>query len=565
MRLLLVVASPLTTTGFTTAWTTRRRAAMGDVVVVGALPKDLSSPEVDVTTTTAASDPPRDVTSSPHDDGVEEEEDSHSTEEMTDLIKQVNGQESSTTTSAADNEQKQQQRKESSVENIARDLEDRPLTAEYFATAMGIPSSSVESYECPETDAFCGFMSNACRVRLLPETTTEDHHRSRTAFYKRIVFADLPHAREKSRTAPHKLLRDARSYQVVASFLQSEARRQMVEATGVIVPRLYHVRSRPDYERPMESKFSFLFEDLAPSDGWYQRWLLDDADECHATLRTFARMHAFFWTGSSFWNDEDNTAAGDELEAAVWSSGSYVQPQAQDDRQCHVVAREWAVKRMRFRHESELSTTTFWDDLGERLESVAEECGRLAHPFADKEEETLAKRYRPYRTLTHGDPKQANLLFRRRHSPDPEDADDLDVGLLDFQWSGFGLAATDIAHLMTSGIHADQLVDGGEGRLLRYYYDQLETHLVEYGAFESVESVRRHFSFATFMEQYEIGVLDICRLMIAYTWDRFEHAVEKDDPEGCARTMNKTSYNKSVPTIVWLLSRCDEILRSRGV
>ena len=38
----------------------------------------------------------------------------------------------------------------------------------------------------------------------------------------------------------------------------------------------------------------------------------------------------------------------------------------------------------------------------------------------------------------------------------------MDVGLIDFQWSGFGLAATDIAHFITSAVHADLLNDGGE-------------------------------------------------------------------------------------------------------
>jgi thiamine kinase-like enzyme len=163
-----------------------------------------------------------------------------------------------------------------------------------------------------------------------------------------------------------------------------------------------------------------------------------------------------------------------------------------------------------------------------------------------------------YRTFTHGDPKQANLLFRQSSNA-------LQVGLIDFQWSGFGLAATDIAHFMTSGVHADMLVDGGEECLLKYYFDELQKYLVEFGAYKDADDALQNYSYDTFTEQYEIGVLDICRLMIAYTWSRFEFPVKKDDVEGCALTMNKTSYNKSIPTIIWLLNRCDEILKSRGV
>ncbi|KAL7538448.1 hypothetical protein ACHAXR_008555 [Thalassiosira sp. AJA248-18] len=431
---------------------------------------------------------------------------------------------------------------EQSVDNIIRDLDGYPLSKEYFAQKMGI--TNVETYTCPEEDAFRGFMSNACRVHLVPG--------GESAFYKSIVFENLDHAQEKLKTAPHKLIRDAKSYQVVASFLLSKACQTMTEKTGVRIPRCYDAKLEPNHSNPMESKFSFLFEDYSPSDGWYQEWLLQDVEECEAALSTFAKIHAFFWSGSEFWNDED---AASELEAGVWKSGSYVQPTAQNLNQCSIVAKEWATKRLKF--EKELSSFDYWDNLGERLESIAEECGRYAHPFAD---DTLSEQYKKYRTFTHGDPKQANLLFRM-----PEDSSQLQVGLIDFQWSGFGLAASDIAHFITSGVHADMLVDGSEDKLLRYYYGELQKSLVEFGAFSTADDAVQNYSYDTFIDQYEIGVLDICRLMIAYTWARFDEPVEKDDEAGCARTMNKTSYNKSIPTIVWLLGRCDEIMKSRGV
>ena len=300
----------------------------------------------------------------------------------------------------------------------------------------------------------------------------------------------------------------------------------------------------------MKSKFSFLLEDLSPAKGWYQQWLLCDLEDCKAALSSFSKIHGYFWAGSSFWDDAN---AAREFEESVWESGSYVQPEAQNWNQCKIVAQEWEKKKQRF--EKELNGFDWWDTLGERLESVAEECGHLAHPFAD---EILSAKYQQYRTFCHGDPKAANLLFHKTQS-------DLQVGLVDFQWSGFGLAATDIAHFMTSAVHGDLLVDGGEARLLRYYYDELQRHLVDYGVYETASDATQHFSYGTFIDQYEIGVLDICRLMIAYTWDRFSEPVEKGDEEACARTFNKTSYNKSIPTIIWLLSRCDDILKSRGV
>ena len=424
--------------------------------------------------------------------------------------------------------------------DIVRDLQGYPLPVQYFADKLNAPDST--SYSCPESDAVRGLMSNACRIHLHPSGTT--------AFYKRIIFETLSHAREKMKSAPHKLVRDVNSYKVETSFLSSKACKSVIETAGLHIPKCFDATLEPNDDSPIKSKFSVLLEDLSPSDGWSQRWLLQDEDECKATLTTFAKLHAFFWHGSSFWKDEE---AAQELEAGVWDSASYTQPKLQTLNQCRNVAKGWASSKLKC--EKELSAFEYWDNLGTRLESIAEENGNLAHPFA--EEGSIFDEYKQYRTMCHGDPKQANLFFR-------SDGAKIDVGLIDFQWSGFGLAATDIAHFITAAVHADKLNDGGEGMLLRYYFDQLQKYLVEYGVYSSTDDAAEGFSYETFMRQYETGVLDMCRLVIAYAWARFE-PVDKDDEAGCARTMNKNSYNKSLPNVVWLMNRCDEIMKSRGI
>ena len=90
----------------------------------------------------------------------------------------------------------------------------------------------------------------------------------------------------------------------------------------------------------------------------------------------------------------------------------------------------------------------------------------------------------------------------------------------DFQWSGFGLASTDIAHFMTAAVHADLLNHGGEAALLKHYYEKLNDYLVEFGAFTTVDDAVKNLSYDAFMMQYDTAFLDICRLVIAYTWAR---------------------------------------------
>ena len=428
--------------------------------------------------------------------------------------------------------------------DIVRDLQGYPLSVEYFADKLNVPDA--QSYSCPESEAVRGIMSNACRIHLYPSGAT--------AFYKRVIFENLSHAQEKLKSAPHKLVRDVNSYKVETSFLSSKACKEVIETAGLHIPKCYDASLEPNDDNPIESKFSVLLEDLSPSDGWSQRWLLEDENEIHATLTTFAKLHAFFWHGSSFWKDQE---AANELESGVWESASYVQPKLQTLNQCRNVAKGWATSKLKC--EKELSSFDFWENLGTRLESTAEEAGREAHPFAE-EGSSLYDEYKQYRTFVHGDPKQANLFFRESSS----NTGSIDVGLIDFQWSGFGLAATDIAHFITAAVHADRLNDGGEEALLQYYHDQLQKYLVEYGVYSSADDAVQNFSYELFKKQYETGVLDMCRLVIAYAWARFE-PVDKDDAAGCARTMNKNSYNKSLPNVVWLMSRCDQILKSRGI
>lgn len=421
--------------------------------------------------------------------------------------------------------------------DIVRDLDGYPLSSEFFAKKL---DCLVESYTCNEDDAVRGLMSNGCRLNFNPS--------GKSAFFKRIVFANLDHARSKLKTAPHKLDRDVKSYRVESAWFKSKACQQIREA-GLRIPRCYEAELRPDDDNPIESKFLTLLEDFHPSDGWSQRWLLRDKNECQATLSALARMHAYFWNGSLFWKDED---AGKELVEGVWESGSYVQPKLQTLNQCQEVSSGWMKNRDKCKKH--LEGKSYWNNLGSRLQTIAEKNGNEAHPFGSNKPLSIA--YDQFKTFTHGDPKQANLFFKK--GVDLK----LEVGLIDFQWSGFGLAATDIAHHITAAVHASLLVDGGEESLLNYYYMELESFLVQYEVFSDKESVRKAYSYETFVEQYETGVMDMCRLVIPYAWSRFEPV---SDEMGYERTMNKNSYNKSVENVVWMMDKCDSILTNRGI
>ncbi len=190
----------------------------------------------------------------------------------------------------------------------------------------------------------------------------------------------------------------------------------------------------------LNSRFSIFLEYFQKSDGWDQSWLLTK-EEAKAALSELAKMHGYFWQGSDFWKEE-NGKLGDDLESIVWRNGGYMQPKLQGYEQLKKVRSGWEARYPTFEEDlkkiPELRDSDI-QSLGIRLEEVAPMVGREAHPFSDDTKENA--QYMKYRTLIHGDPKHANFFFRRRHASTGED-ECIEVGVIDFQWSGFGLAAT---------------------------------------------------------------------------------------------------------------------------
>ena len=453
--------------------------------------------------------------------------------------------------------------------DVARDLRGAPLSRAWLsrgllpaAPAGGGGGPRLAGYSAPESGGVRGLMSEACRLILAWEGGGgEVGGRGEgegggapappsSAYYKRIVMGDLEHVRLKARTAPMKIARDVRSYEVEVGFLGSAACREL-GAAGVPVPRAFAACLEPCPDDLIESRFSVLLEDFSPEDGWTQG-LFVTPEQAPTALAALARMHAFFWEGSAFWRRGGAPAA--ELEAAVWPSGAYWQPDMQPPEQMDEVAAKWERHRVAFAPAHE--------GLGARLQAVAREVGAEAHPFGSTGGGAAGMR-----TLIHGDPKAANLFFRERPGGC---GGELEVGLIDFQWSGFGLAATDIAYFLGAGCDAGCLSDDGsaEGALLDEYWARLLEALVEFGAAGSPSEARALFPRETLQLQYEAALLDLSRTVIAYHWDRIQNSrpglslAEVFEANGTS--MARNSYNKSLPVARWVVARTAALLERRA-
>ena len=295
-------------------------------------------------------------------------------------------------------------------------------------------------YTAPESSVFRGMMSEGCRLELEWDEEADDGSAisaaapplPSSAFYKRVSMGDLQHARAKALAAPLKLARDVRSYSVESAFLGSAgcaALGDFLLPSGVHVARAYHVERRPCESELIESRFAMLLTDFSPADGWRQSGMLSAA-EARAALGALARFHGFFWEGSDVWRGSE---AASELEEAVWSAGGYWQPSMQPEDQWAQLPQKWTQHYTSFgaafADAPELAHIDL-PTLGERLQAVATELAALAHPFDSKAGGDAAAN-RKHRTIIHGDPKSANLFLR-----DGTSVGALELGLIDFQWSG---------------------------------------------------------------------------------------------------------------------------------
>lgn len=432
--------------------------------------------------------------------------------------------------------------------DIALDIDGNPLTCEWLS---GILKRKVVGFSADDDSAVRYLMSDACRLRVKFEGETYAKGEE-TYFMKRIVMKYLEHVKLKARTAPRKLTRDVTSYQVEASFLSSVACHDFCAAGAKVVKSVY-VDSRPAPEGvpPIESRFFMLLEDFNPEQGWVQDGFLH-ADKMNCALDSLASLHAYFWNFSK----QDGY---EELVDAVWDQGTYWVPKRQAADSFERIPACWEMQRQNFAEELKSITTseekeTQLQALGHKLAEISPQCAEKVHGVGLDEKN-------PHRTLIHGDAKAANFFFK----PITKDADDRsecewEVGLIDFQWSGWGHPALDLAYLIAASAAPELLTHDGQGErdLLCIYYERFIGYLVKYGKAASSEEAKQLMSMEDLEEYYNACLLDLARLVVSYHWDRIKANAQV--LESRKDMLGSNTYNKNVECAVWLIARTMDLL-----
>ena len=398
--------------------------------------------------------------------------------------------------------------------DIARDLSGAPLTANAVAEAAAVQATS---YHAPEAESFRGALSAGCRLRIADTSV----------FLKRVKMRELPAAVKKATAQPQKLRRDVASFRVEAAFLSSEAAKDLVKATGVQVPTVLSATVDTPTDDPLDAASLLFLRDFSPDDGYRQSNLLG-GDDLRATLRALARFHAHF-----------SQAARRPRPDEKWRCGGHWQPAYQNAEQFETAVEDaWPRLLDNFQSVLEASPATRDLDLvalGGRVQRAAVVAGREAHPFSA---EDVSADVEEWRTLIHGDLKAANVLVQGD-----------DVALLDFQYVGDGLAATDLAHFLTASVAGSELLKDGTLR---------DGELVDLYLSEFAAALGRNVDGDAFRRQFDVAVVDKARFVFSYLWPRID--ASPAELQRGAGTWNRNSYNKDIKAATWLVARTSKAL-----
>lgn len=158
--------------------------------------------------------------------------------------------------------------------------------------------------------------------------------------------------------------------------------------------------------------------------------------------------------------------------------------------------------------------------LGDRLVAQAEYI----------QQQLSSESLRALRTLMHGDFKSANLFFEARSR---------EVVAFDWQWTGVGLGAMDVAYLLATS--ASIAVLETEQQLLQFYFDALRNKPADY-------------SFAQFQRHYVLATLEYAHILMARFWNGLS-------PATCAAKAGNTNCGlgyRSLPHVLRLVQSLDQ-------
>lgn len=339
-----------------------------------------------------------------------------------------------------------------------------------------------------------GRHSFCARVCILYQDDSEEE-----LFLKRSLGTELPERSEE------KWERDLRSYRNESNFYT------------FIYPTLDvpGVKPRFIFQEPALQQYVLMLECI---DNSYEQHNSLDLKCTRAALQYAAKLHAVGWTKRKTWPQD-----------IIWATGGWWDYPKRGEEELNQARDIWTRFKKQFQsyqvdqyfEQPEIAT------LDERMIQNAQYISQQLEIGAQDN-----------KTLIHGDFKCGNLFFQQQSK---------EAIAIDWQWTGYGLPAKDVAYLLTTSVDL-QVIQEHEQDLLQYYYDQLKL--------QNPLTVAS-YPFHAFLRHYQLGVLEYGRVAISYFWD-------KTTPESCKRLENERNRGlvyRSVPHALYLVEKMNQLLK----
>lgn len=288
---------------------------------------------------------------------------------------------------------------------------------------------------------------------------SSDQHR---LFLKRSVRSELP-----PRSETH-WKRDLASYRTEARFY-AEFYPSIVAASVPLVPVRFTAHSADQF---------LLLLDHADCSGLA---CVDRLDVHHAklALRYLASLHAAACQVDGLL---------DRAAERLWPTGGWWELAKRGQQELEQATSVWPSVLHNF--ERELSTAGI-DTHSERIVNLG---ARMVQHAGYIHRELVGDSAHGPKTLVHGDFKAANLLFGASG-----------VTAFDWQWTGVGLGAMDVAYLLNTSVGIEALED--EQELIRVYYEALDERVG-----------LQQYPLAAFERHCRLATLEYARILLSNFW-----------------------------------------------
>ena len=254
-------------------------------------------------------------------------------------------------------------------------------------------------------------------------------------------------------------------------------------------------------------------------------------------------------------NKANTTTAGASPTSFLWSVGTHLSLEKRSPVELRNLATDLTAFVERFQGEHEyFLTSADARKQGRRIQAVAEGVAATLHPDNNPTR----------RTMVHGDYKQGNMFFddacdigeASSSKENPSKTSNRDkIAVFDWQWTGPGIAATDLIYLCVMAV-SDEALEDYETNILKPYHKYL---LQAMNRGQNIdESIQNDYPYEVLANEFKLAAIDIQRWLggsrlNSMTPESVLKAQENVD-------VNHGIFRRSVERLVWVFQTVDGAL-----